>query len=153
VGAKELTTGLEQQVEVKPSYGLTDEEVEDMLLAALDHGEDDLLARRLVEERVEAERVLAATRKALALDAALLSDDERTRILAAMDALAAATKGERPALIHARVDELDDATHAWAGRRMDRAIAEAIAGKSVGSIEATVAAAKGVDAHVAEHAR
>jgi len=67
-------------------------------------------------------------------------------------ALAEAVQGARPALIHARIDELDDATHDWAGRRMDRAIAGAIAGKQVGDIEAAVRAAKGVDQHVKEHA-
>ncbi len=72
VTAREETTGVEAKVEVKPSYGLSDEEVEDMLLAALDHGEDDLERRRLIEARVEAEQVLTATRKALAADADLL---------------------------------------------------------------------------------
>jgi molecular chaperone HscA len=151
VSAKELSTGIEQKVEVKPSYGLTDEQVEEMLLAALDHGEEDLERRRLAEERVEAERVLLATRKALASDADLLVDGERDLIEAAMRALEDATRGERPALIHARVDELDDATHDWAGRRMDRAIAKAIAGKQVGDVEAVVSRAKGVDEHVREH--
>src|SRR5262249_46024628 len=77
VTARELTTGIEQKVEVVPSYGLTDEEVENMLLSALDHGEEDFERRRLIEARVEAEQVLAATRKALVADADLLLDEER----------------------------------------------------------------------------
>src|SRR5262245_57608935 len=84
VTAKELTTGVEQKVEVKPSYGLTDEEVENMLLAALEHGEEDLEARRLIEERVEADRILLATRKALGVDADLLEPGERAHIDAAI---------------------------------------------------------------------
>ncbi|WP_437777633.1 Fe-S protein assembly chaperone HscA [Sorangium sp. So ce1097] len=152
VTARELTTGVEQKVEVKPSYGLTDEEVENMLLAALDHGEEDLLKRRLVEARVEGERVAMATRKALAADADLLAPGEREAIEGALSALDAAIRGDKPALILARTEALDEATRAWAGRRMDRAVARAIAGKQVEDVEATVAAAKGVDAHLAEHA-
>ncbi|MCC6557912.1 MAG: Fe-S protein assembly chaperone HscA [Polyangiaceae bacterium] len=151
VTARELSTGVEQKVEVKPSYGLTDEEVEDMLLAALDHGEEDLERRRLVEARVEADRVAMATRKALAADGDLLEPGEREAIEAALRALDAAIRGDRAALIQARTEALDDATHAWAGRRMDRAVAAAIAGKQVGEVEAKVAAAKGVDQHVEEH--
>ncbi|XYH96142.1 Fe-S protein assembly chaperone HscA [Sorangium sp. So ce1128] len=152
VTARELTTGVEQKVEVKPSYGLTDEEVENMLLAALDHGEEDLIRRRLVEARVEGERVAMATRKALSADADLLGPGEREAIEGALSALDAAIRGDKPALIQARTEALDEATRAWAGRRMDRAVARAIAGKQVEDVEAKVAAAKGVDAHLAEHA-
>jgi molecular chaperone HscA len=153
VHAKELTTGLEQNVDVKPSYGLTDEEVEAMLLAALDHGEDDLAARRLAEERVEADRVLLATRKALVTDADLLSADERPAIERAITELEEATRGANAALVHARIELLDQATKPWAGRRMDRAIARAIAGKNVQEVEVDVAGARGVDAHLEDHSR
>ncbi len=153
VHAKELTTGIEQTVDVKPSYGLTDEEVEAMLMAALDHGEEDLTARRLAEERVEAGRVLSATRKALEVDADLLEPGERDAIVAAAAELETAAAGTSPSIVHARLELLDHATKAWAGRRMDRAVARAIAGKAVNDLEQDVAAAKGVDAHVAEHAR
>jgi molecular chaperone HscA len=152
VSARETTTGVEAKVEVKPSYGLSDQEVEDMLLAALDHGEDDLEKRRLVEARVEAEQVLAATRKALAMDADLLSPAERERVDQALADLAAAVLGERVGSITARTEALDTATHAWAGRRMDRAVARAIAGKRVDDVEHQVEGAQGVDAHVEAHA-
>jgi len=157
VHAKELTTGVEQTVDVKPSYGLTDEQVEEMLLAALDHGEEDLAARRLVEERVEAERVLSATRKSLDTDADLLEDGERAAIERALSELSEARdatgKSQASAnLLHALVDALDQATKAWAGRRMDRAIAKAIAGRDLNEVESEVHAARGVDAHVEEHA-
>ncbi len=152
VTAKEQKTGIEQKVEVKPTYGLSDEEVEAMLLAALEHGEDDFERRKLVEARVEAERVVLATKKALATDGELLSVEEKARVEEALSGLEQAIKGDRASLIQARTDQLDDATHAWAGRRMDRAVAQAIAGKRVDAVEGTVAEARGVDAHVAEHA-
>lgn len=152
VTAKELKTGVEQKVEVKPTYGLSDEEVEQMLLSALEHGEEDFERRRLVDARVEADRVVMATKKALQADGDLLSEDERKSIEAALAALEQAISGDKASLIQARTDQLDDATHAWAGRRMDRAVARAIAGKKVDAVEGTVADARGVDAHVAEHA-
>ena len=153
VTARETQTGVEAEVEVKPSYGLSDEEVENMLLAALDHGEEDLEKRRLIEARVEAEQVLIATRKALAADADLLEGGERARIDQAMAELEAAILGERLGAITLRTEELDGATHGWAGRRMDRAVARAIAGKRIDEVEEDVARAEGVDAHVAAHAR
>jgi molecular chaperone HscA len=153
VTAREVTTGVEAKVEVKPSYGLTDEEVENMLLAALDHGEEDLEKRRLIEARVEAEQVLTATRKALAADADLLAPEERARIDQAMADLEAAILGERLGSITARTEALDAATHDWAGRRMDRAVARAISGKRVEDVEHDVEKAEGVDAHVAAHAQ
>lgn len=153
VHAKELTTGLEQTIDVKPSYGLSEEQVEEMLLAALDYGEQDLESRRLIEERVEAERVLFATKKALTSDADLLADSERAEIERAVQELAVAAKGSSAPIIHARIELLDAATKAWAGKRMDRAIAKAIAGKGLDDVEHGVSHAKGVDAHVAEHER
>ncbi len=159
VAARELTTGIEQAVEVRPSYGLTDEQVEEMLLAALDHGEDDLDARRLAEARVEAERVLLATRKALAADADLLAEGEAASIARAVAELEAAVAaeaglaGKRASRIQSKTDALDEATHAWAGRRMDRAVARAIEGRKLDEVESEVAEARGVDAHVEDHAQ
>ncbi len=153
VTAKELTTGIEQHVEVKPSYGLTDEEVEQMLLDALDHGEEDFEKRKLVERRVEAERILAATAGALKQDAALLEPGEGDAIEAAMAALREAIAGHSAAAILTRIEALDHATKAWAGRRMDRAIQQALEGQALDSVEQTVAHARGVDAHVEEHQR
>jgi molecular chaperone HscA len=152
VTARETTTGVEAKVEVKPSYGLDDAEVENMLLAALDHGEEDLERRRLIEARVEAEQVIAATRKALAADADLLDAAERERVDQALADLQAAVLGERLGSITARTEALDAATHVWAGRRMDRAVARAIAGKQVDEVEHQVEHAQGVDAHVEAHA-
>jgi len=141
-------------VEVRPSYGLTEEEIEDMLFDAIDHGEADLEARRLADARVEAERVLLATHKALGSDADLLSTEERARIDSAVAELRAAIapdSGATASRVQARLDALDDATHDFGGRRMNRAIAAALAGKGVSGVAETVASARGVDSHVSEH--
>jgi molecular chaperone HscA len=152
VSARETTTGIAQEVAVQPSYGLTDEDVERMLIEALDFGEEDLERRRLVETRVEGERLLLATEKGLAADADLLSDPERAAVEGALTALRGAIESANSASpVQAAIDALDHATHDWAGRRMNRAVAFAIAGKSVNDIAQTVEHAAGVDAHVARH--
>jgi len=151
VTAVERTTGLQQKVEVKPSYGLSDEQVEQMLEDALDYGEQDFEARRLADARVEAERVLLATRKALHDDAELLETGERERIETAISELAEAiAKADRPASVVMRTDALADVTHAFAGRRMDRAIGRALAGKGVSEVAERVEHAAGIEAHLAE---
>ncbi len=159
VTAKELTTGVTQRVEVKPSYGLSEDEIEDMLIDALEHGEEDLEARRLADVRVEAQRVLHATEKSLEEDADLLSADERRRIDDAIVALGGAlgrdgnAASENASLVQTRLDDLVEATHAWAGRRMDRAISKALAGRAVGAVASEVQGATGVDAQVEAHRR
>jgi molecular chaperone HscA len=150
VHAKEVTTGIEQSVSVKPSYGLDDAAVERMLLDALDHGEDDLNRRRLAESRVEGRRILGATRKGLDADADLLQPGERERIESICRALERALSGDNPGAINGSIAGLDDSTKAFAARRMNRAIARAIEGKAVDLVEERVRHAKGVDeAHAA----
>lgn len=152
VTAKELSTGITQQVEVKPSYGLSDEQIEDMLIDALDHGEEDLERRAIADARVEAQRMLLSTRKSLAEDADLLEVGERARIDEAVQALEAAIAAPKSAaLVQGRIDALDEATHAWAGRRMNRAIQQAISGKDLSAVEQSVAHAAGVEAHLQAH--
>jgi molecular chaperone HscA len=152
VSARETTTGISQEIKVQPSYGLSDDDVERMLIEALDHGEEDLDRRRLVEARVEAERLVLATRKGLASDADLLDSAERAAVDRALDALThAVASATAAAAVQSAIDALDHVTHEWAGRRMNRAVAQAIAGKSVMDIEKTVEHAAGVDAHVARH--
>jgi molecular chaperone HscA len=141
VNAKELTTGIEQTVGVKPSYGLDDEAVETMLLDALDHGEDDLERRRLAENRVEAGRIAGATRKAVDVDSALLEPGESESIAAAILSLESAMQGEDPGRIHALVEALDAASKEFATRRMNRAIARAIAGRQVDEVSSAIGAA------------
>lgn len=163
VEARELTTGSSQRVEVKPSYGLDDETVEQMLLDALDHGETDFDVRRLVEARVEAERILLATDKAWQSDVALLTEAEQPIVARAVEQLRTAVAqsksaaddavGSAASQLQLLIDALANVTHEWAGRRMNQAISQALAGKDVGNVAASVAAAKGVDAHLAEHAK
>ncbi len=152
VKAVELTTGITQSVDVKPSYGLTDDEVEQMLIDALDHGESDFELRRLRDAQVEATRILLATDKGLASDADLLDDAERARIEKALTAVRqAASSATQASAVEGAISALDDATHDWAGRRMNRAIKAAIAGKNLGSVEQSVAHAAGVEAHLQKH--
>jgi molecular chaperone HscA len=153
VTARELGTGVTQRVEVTPSYGLSDEQVEQMLIDALDHGEDDFERRRLADARVESERVLLATEKALASDRDLLEAGEGERIENAVKSLRHALAGTRTSSIQSAADALDAATHAWAGRRMDRAVQAAIEGRQLTEVERRVERAQGVDAHVAAHRR
>jgi len=131
VMAKELTTGQESSIEVKPSYGLSDEEVEQMLIDSFEHAEDDLARRNLAIERVEAERILAATRGAFASDAALLDDDVRAAGEAAMRELEAAMAGTDHLAVRAKIEALDVATKPFAQRRMNRAVAAQLHGVSL----------------------
>jgi molecular chaperone HscA len=131
VMAKELTTGKEAAIEVVPSYGLSDEEVERMLLDSFDHAEDDLARRNLAVERVEAERILAATRQAFVTDAALLDDEVRAAGEAAMRELEAAIAGTDHLAIRARIEALDRATKPFAQLRMNRAIAAQLHGVAI----------------------
>ena len=152
VKAVELTTGITQSVEVTPSYGLTDDEVERMLIDALDNGEADFELRRLRDAQVEAVRIALATDKALASDADLLSEAERSQVDRALaDVRTAASSASKASSIEHAISLLDDATHEWAGRRMNRAIQGAISGKNLGAIERSVAHAAGIEAHLAKH--
>ncbi|MBL9018711.1 MAG: Fe-S protein assembly chaperone HscA [Myxococcales bacterium] len=123
VTAKELTTGTEASVQVKPSYGLTDEQVEQMLIDSFEYAEEDLAKRNLVIERVEAERILAATRQAFATDTELLDDDVRAAGEAAMKVLETAVAGTDHLAIRHAIEGLDLATKPFAQKRMNRAIA------------------------------
>jgi molecular chaperone HscA len=145
VHAKETTTGVEQKVTVQASYGLDDATVERMLADALDHGEDDLTRRRVAENRVDASRILHATRKALEADPDLIDAPEKGSIERACAELEEAALGEQAARIQAGIEALDDATKAFAARRMNRAMARAIGGKRVDAIEKTVEHAKGIE--------
>jgi molecular chaperone HscA len=146
VHAKELTTGVEQSIAVKPSYGLDEATVEQMLLEALDHGESDLMRRRLAEHRVDAHRIVEATKKALAEDADLLEARERSQIDEACARVTASAGGDDPSRLRVDIEALDAATKAFAGRRMDRAFAAALGGRGVDVIEKSVEHAKGIEA-------
>ena len=145
VMARERTTGIEQRVDVRPSYGLRDEEIEAMLVAAYDYGEADVEARLLAERRVEAERVMMATMKALTEDSDLLSSEERARIDDAITTVRAAHAASDPRRLLATIDALDSATHDFAGRRMDRSIQKALAGRDVAAVAKDTEHARGIE--------
>ncbi|HVJ91422.1 MAG TPA: Fe-S protein assembly chaperone HscA [Labilithrix sp.] len=150
VHAREERTGVEQTVSVKPSYGLDDETVEQMLLDAIDHGEEDLAARKLAEVRVEASRVVSSTKKSLSADADLLEPGEKARIESAIAMLEEAVRSFDARRIELKIEDLDAATKDFAGRRMNRAIAQAIEGQSLEVVEKSVEHAKGIEAAHAE---
>jgi molecular chaperone DnaK (HSP70) len=137
VSARELRTGIEQAIEVKPSYGLTDQEVERMLIESFEHATADFEARLLIEARNEAETVIHATEKSLRRpDFQQLAGDglkpgERERIEAALQALKQAMGETDRALIHERTHALNHATQHLAEIMMNRSVREALAGKNV----------------------
>ncbi|HRC37611.1 MAG TPA: Fe-S protein assembly chaperone HscA, partial [Rubrivivax sp.] len=134
VSAREQTSGVEAAVTVKPSYGLADEQIAQMLKDGFTHAEDDMAARSLREARVEAERMVLATRAALAIDGGLLSAEER----AAVEALARETErigaGTDAHAIEAAVAALAEGTEAFAAARMNQGIRQALAGRRVEDI-------------------
>ncbi len=139
VSAREQTTGKEAAIEVKPSYGLTDEEVERMLLDSFAHAEEDVKTRLLAEQRIEAERIAAAARAAMADSPELLTEADRAAIATALDALAAAKAGTDHHAIRAAIEALDRASKDFATRRMNRAFESGLRGRSVDAVEAKVA--------------
>lgn len=138
VTAREETTGIEASVSVKPSYGLSDEQVEKMLLESFAHAEEDVKTRQLSEQRVEADRILAAVRAAMAASPELLTDEDRQRIEGAVTTLEAAKGGIDHRAIRAAIEGLDAASKDFAGRRMNRALEEGLRGRTVGEVEAEV---------------
>jgi molecular chaperone DnaK (HSP70) len=131
VTASDLRTGLERSVEVKPSYGLTDEDIERMLEESIDHAEDDVRERQLRESRIEADVILNATRTSLATHAGELTAEEAERIAVAQRALEAAAAGEDHIAIRDAVDALSRETEPFARRIMDRSLREAIGERRV----------------------
>lgn len=122
VSAREVTTGIEQSINVEPSHGLDDAQIEKMLMDSLDYAEEDVAARMLATARVEAERVLMPLRKALAEDADLLTDDEHSTINAALKDLSEAMEGTAHSPIQDLTDILDKVSAGFAQRRMERAL-------------------------------
>ncbi len=139
VTAKEQLSGIEAAIDVKPSYGLTDEEVERMLIESFEHAEDDLALRNLRIERVEAERILAATRAAMVADPHLLDPEVATATEAAMAELERLAAGTDHHAIRAAVEAVDRASKPFAERRMNLAIAAAMQGRALTAIERELA--------------
>ena len=134
VSAREMGTGIEARIEVKPSYGLGDDEVTRMLREGFEHAQEDMSARALAEQRVEAQRLGEATRAALAADGDLLDPAERAAIDAVLVDLANAAAGEDTSAIKKAIDALGRGTDEFAARRMNRSIQRALAGRSVESL-------------------
>ncbi len=138
VSADEKTTGVAQRVEVKPSYGLSHEDMADMLYDSLDHAEEDMARRLLTEARVEAKRNLLALDSALARDGSLLSAEERAELDATRARLSKAVAGEDRDEINAAAEALETLSKPFAERRMDRGIREALSGMAVTDLEGRV---------------
>ena len=135
VSAREQISGVEAQIDVKPSYGLSDEQIAQMLQDSFSTAEADVKARALVEARIDADRMLLATQSALAADAALLAESERAEIDALMLSLRGiAANSVDAAAIEAATKALADGTEAFAAARMNAGIQRALAGKSLESI-------------------
>jgi molecular chaperone HscA len=159
VDAKEASSGRSAEVEVRPSYGLSDEQIEDMLIDALEHGESDLEQRRVKDAEVEAQRILLATHKGLTSDADLLEPEQLEKVKRAIGELESLLETPRADLkrqgsaLQQASDTLAQVTHEWAGKRMNRAISLALSGRSVGVVLGEVEKARGVEAHLEEHQR
>ncbi|WP_417796200.1 Fe-S protein assembly chaperone HscA [Terasakiella pusilla] len=135
VGAEEVTTGVSQEVAVKPSYGLSDEEMADMLRDSMVHAREDMEIRLLTEARVEAKRVMEAVYSALHIDGKLLNEDERSHINVVLNKLDEAIAGDDRHAINSMVEVLDRETQTFAQRRMDKGIEEALTGIDVKKLE------------------
>ncbi len=134
VSAKEQTSGVEAHIDVKPTYGLGDEQIARMLQESFSTAESDMRARALVEARVDADRMLLATRSALQADGDLLSAQEASDIGQLMSALQMASSTEDAAVIEAATEALAKATEPFAALRMNRGIQQALAGKNIETI-------------------
>lgn len=134
VTARETQTGVEASVTVKPSYGLTDEEIVRMLQEGTGSAEEDMRLRALREEEVEARRLIESTVSALASDADLLSEEEQNTIRTLITQLLAAIERHELDEIKRIEEQLTTETESFAERRMDRAIAQALSGKSIDDI-------------------
>jgi molecular chaperone HscA len=134
VSAKEQISGVEAQIDVKPSYGLSDDQIAQMLKDSFTTAESDMRARAVVEARVDAQRMLLATQSALSADGDLLSLSERTSIDVAMEKLRQISTSDVAADIESGTKALANATEAFAAMRMNRGIANALAGKNIDTI-------------------
>ncbi|MDQ8002748.1 MAG: Fe-S protein assembly chaperone HscA [Bordetella sp.] len=134
VSAKEQTSGVEASVAVKPSYGLSDDQIATMLQESFSTAQQDMQSRALIEARVDAERMLLATRSALEADGALLAAQERAAIDRLVAELEAARSLQDAAAVEAATKALADGTEAFAAQRMNQGIAKALAGRKLESI-------------------
>lgn len=135
VTAMEKSTGVQSEIQVKPSYGLSDNEVADMLKDSMTFAEKDMQARVLAEQRVEADRVIEGLISAMHADGdELLTESEKQQLLGAIEALIALRNGESADAIEQGIKDTDKASQDFAARRMDKSIRAALAGQSVDDI-------------------
>jgi len=135
VAAKDLRTGEQRTIEVQPSYGISDNEIERMLEESIEYAEQDFAERQLIEARTESESILAATAKALANEQSNnLASEERAKIEAAIAALKEAATGKDYKLIRKRIDELNHATEHLAELLMNSAVTTALQGKNLAEV-------------------
>src|SRR6266511_151832 len=139
VSARELTTGIEQQIQVKPTYGLGEEEIEQMLIESIEHAEDDVTERFVREWRVEGDRILASLEGAFRLDGELLLPEERGKIEERMRGLREAMTGSDDLAVKAWIESVDGASKEFAERRMNKHVAKAMAGHRVDEFAGTLA--------------
>ncbi|QLB13503.1 chaperone protein HscA [Bisgaardia hudsonensis] len=135
VTAMEKSTGVQSSIQVKPSYGLTDTEIANMLKASMENAKEDIQARLLTEQRVDATRVIETIKVALQQDDNLLNDEELSAVKKALVSLEELVKQEDSLAIKQGIKALDKATQEFAARRMDKSIREALAGRSIDEIE------------------
>ncbi|WP_207887488.1 Fe-S protein assembly chaperone HscA [Pseudomonas sp. 30_B] len=136
VSARELSSGVEASIQVKPSYGLTDGEIARMLQDSFQYAGDDMAARALREQQVEAQRLLEAVQSALDVDGERLLDaEERLAIDASMESLRELAAGSDTAAIEQQIKRLSQVTDAFAARRMDATVKAALAGRRLNEIE------------------
>jgi len=136
VSAEETTSGVKAQVNVRPSHGLSDDEVTDMLKSSIEHAQDDVQTRQLREEQVEAKRVIEALQSALADDAAqLLNEQEQQQLLDALQALVAVSGQDDIKAIKSAIAHLEKESEFYVERRMNSSIQQAMAGHNVKEFE------------------
>ncbi|MDQ7968563.1 MAG: Fe-S protein assembly chaperone HscA [Oxalicibacterium faecigallinarum] len=134
VSARELRSGVEASITVKPSYGLEDDQIAQMLQDSFQSADTDMLARALREEQVEAERIVLATQSALDADGNLLTDDERAEVMQLLEAVKQAASGSDHEVIKSAVHALAHGTEEFAARRMDRSVRTVLSGKKLDDI-------------------
>ena len=134
VSAREMVSGVEASITVKPSYGLSDDQIAHMLQDSFSTAEQDMQARALVEARVDADRMWLATQSALAADGDLLNTEQRQHIEQLLAATLAAKNLSDAAAIEAATEALAKGTEAFAAQRMNRGIQHALAGQNIENI-------------------
>ncbi len=142
VAARELASGVEASIVVKPSYGLTDDEIAGLLKDSLTHVKDDALRRALKESQVEAQRLIEAVRSALKADSELLAADELARVEGGIVRLQSASLAENRRQIVLAMDDLEAETKEFAARRMDKSIRRALAGRNISELDSQAAVAR-----------